>query len=67
LLGKKDDDGEDNPFMEERFQDKDKKKKKKTHFDLWIIQFIFILIIGVLVTTLTILFLRRINLWEVNL
>jgi heme/copper-type cytochrome/quinol oxidase subunit 2 len=66
LLGKKDDDGEDNPFMEECFQDKDK-KKKKTHFDLWIIQFIFILIIGVLVTTLTILFLRRINLWEVNL
>jgi hypothetical protein len=42
-------------------------KKKKGHLHLWIFRLFFILIVGLLATTLIIPFLRRINFWEVNL
>ena len=65
LLGKKGDDDEDDPFLEEDVPD----KYKKTHFSLWILfeWLILILIIGALVTTLSVPFLREKNLWQLKL
>ncbi|CAK8574215.1 unnamed protein product [Lathyrus sativus] len=65
FLGKKGDDEEDDPFMEEDFPD----EYKKTQFSLWILLewLSLILIIGALVTTLSVPLLRDKNLWQLKL
>ncbi|CAJ2630921.1 unnamed protein product [Trifolium pratense] len=65
FIGKKGDEEEDDPFMEEDFPD----EYKKTQFSLWILLewLSLILIIGALVTTLSVPFLRQKNLWQLKL
>ena len=65
FLGKRGDEDEDDPFLEEDFPD----EYKKTHFSFWILLewFSLILIIGALVTTLTVPLLRDKNLWQLKL
>jgi ABC-type multidrug transport system fused ATPase/permease subunit len=65
FIGKKGDEEEDDPFMEEDFPD----EYKKTQFSLWILLewLSLILIIGALVTTLSVPFLREKNLWQLLL
>ncbi|CAL5210178.1 unnamed protein product [Lathyrus oleraceus] len=65
FLGKKGDEEEDDPFMEEDFPD----EYKKTQFSFWILLewLSLILIIGALVTTLSVPLLRNKNLWQLKL
>ncbi|KAK2356071.1 mechanosensitive ion channel protein [Trifolium repens] len=65
FIGKKSDEEEDDPFMEEDFPD----EYKKTQFSLWILLewLSLILIIGALVTTLSVPLLREKNLWQLLL
>lgn len=65
MLGKKVDEDEDDPFLEEDFPD----EYKKTHFSLWtLLEWLsLILIIGALVTTLSVPNLREKNLWQLKL
>ncbi|CAI8601748.1 unnamed protein product [Vicia faba] len=65
FLGKKGDDEEDDPFLEEDFPD----EYKKTQFSFWILLewLSLILIIGALITTMSVPLLRDKNLWELKL
>ncbi|BAT93664.1 hypothetical protein LR48_Vigan02g257400 [Vigna angularis] len=65
FLGRKGDEEEDDPFLEEDLPD----EFKKTHFSFWILlEWVsLILIIGFLITTLCIPFLREMNLWHLKL
>ncbi|KAK7280609.1 hypothetical protein RJT34_25674 [Clitoria ternatea] len=64
-MGKKGEDEEDDPFLEEDLPD----EYKKTHFSFWtLLEWLsLILIIGALITTLSVPFLRYKNLWELRL
>ncbi|XP_061337451.1 mechanosensitive ion channel protein 6-like isoform X2 [Gastrolobium bilobum] len=65
LGGKKGDDEEDDPFLEDDIPD----EYKKTHFSFWILLewLSLILIIGALITTLSVSILRDKNLWQLKL
>ncbi|XP_027366260.1 mechanosensitive ion channel protein 6-like isoform X1 [Abrus precatorius] len=65
FLGKKGDDEEEDPFLEEDLPD----EFKENHFSFWILLewLSLILIIGVLITTLSIPYLRNKNLWNLKL
>lgn len=65
LLGRKGEEDEDDPFLEEDLPD----EYKKNHFSIWVLLewLSLILIIGALVTTLTIPLLRDKKLWQLNL
>lgn len=65
LLGKKGDDEEDDPFLEEDVPD----ELKKTHFSIWILLewLSLILIVAALVCTLCIPILRNKSLWKLKL
>ncbi|XP_020212527.1 mechanosensitive ion channel protein 6 [Cajanus cajan] len=65
FLGKKGDDDDDDPFLEEDLPD----EYKKTHFSIWtLLEWLsLILIIGLLITTLCVPFLRNKDLWQLRL
>ncbi|KAL5140275.1 Mechanosensitive ion channel protein 6 [Glycine soja] len=65
FLGKKNDEEDDDPFLEEDLPD----EFKETHFSLWILLewLSLISIIGLLITTLCVPFLRNKNLWQLRL
>ncbi|KAI4297810.1 hypothetical protein L6164_037675 [Bauhinia variegata] len=65
MLGKKGDDEEDDPFLEEDLPD----EFRKTHFSLWVfLEWLsLVLIIGALTCTLSIPYLRNKNLWKLKL
>ncbi|XP_027937145.1 mechanosensitive ion channel protein 6-like [Vigna unguiculata] len=65
ILGKKGDEEDDDPFLEEDFPD----EFKKTHFSLWILlEWVSLfLITGFLIATLCIPFLREKHLWQLKL
>jgi len=65
FLGKKPDEDDDDPFLEEDLPD----EFKKTHFSCWIfLEWLsLVLIIGLLITTLCIPFMREKDLWQLRL
>lgn len=65
FLGRKGDDEDEDPFLEEDLPD----EFKENHFSVWIVLewLSLILIIGLLVTTLCIPFLRNKDLWQLRL
>ncbi|KAG4907395.1 hypothetical protein JHK86_055879 [Glycine max] len=65
FLGKKNDEEDEDPFLEEDLPD----EFKETHFSLWILLewLSLILIIGLLITTLCVPFLRNKDLWQLRL
>ncbi|KAK7280608.1 hypothetical protein RJT34_25673 [Clitoria ternatea] len=65
FMGKKEEEEEEDPFLEEDLPD----EFKKTHFSIWtLLEWLsLVLIIGALITTLRVPLLRYKNLWELKL